>query len=381
MQGVGNPHLAFDNNTLGVFAQDSWRMKPRLTVNYGLRYDVEFLPQLCAVHGTGRAAYKTFGLTKGVPSSNLNFQPRIGVAYDVFGDGKTVARASYGIFFDHPLMALVFDSVVADGTQAPQILLFGGSPVPVHASPPESSPTLECRQLASPGRLNCLPSAFTYLPNQQRFNPTPNTPSVWINQNYLQPGQPSVPLSVLPFGYPTAANFKYGYSNQVNLGIEHQFGKSWTVDHCTTTSMADATSTGPSTPTPRNGNLIVQNWYNAMTDPNVSQAQKAAFANNPLAVDVAGVNLRSLPSAESGMRRLHSSRAGQLLPSERIQPNAAVLRAAATQRTGAASHVSLRPRHTAINVIPFSDMVANYSNGTSDYNAFTVNVKKRFSEH
>ena len=69
-----------------------------------------------------------------MPPSNLNFQPRIGVAYDVFGDGKTVARASYGIFFDHPLMALVFDSVVADGTQAPQILLFGAAPVTCDAS-------------------------------------------------------------------------------------------------------------------------------------------------------------------------------------------------------------------------------------------------------
>ncbi len=49
-----------------------------------------------------------------------------------------------------------------------------------------------------------------------------------------------------------------------------------------------------------NGNLIVQNWYNAMTDPNVTPAQKAAFFNNPLAVDVAGVNPASLRNAESG---------------------------------------------------------------------------------
>ena len=54
VQGVGNPHLAFNNNTIGVFAQDSWRMTPKLTVNYGLRYDVEFLPQYAPSTAVGR---------------------------------------------------------------------------------------------------------------------------------------------------------------------------------------------------------------------------------------------------------------------------------------------------------------------------------------
>ncbi len=380
VQGVGNPHLAFHNNTLGVFAQDSWRVKPRLTVNYGLRYDVEFLPDYPPSTALAATTYKTFGLTKGVPPSNLNFQPRIGVAYDIFGDGKTVGRASYGIFFDHPMMALVFDSVVADGTQAPQLLLFGASPVPCDASAGGIVSTLNAGN-AFTGTLNCLPAAFTYLSNQQRFNPTPNTPSLWVNQNYYQPSQGQVvPLSVLPFAYPTAANFRYGYSNQVNVGIEHQFGESWTVD-LSYNFNGGRRLNRPINANTANGNLIVQNWYNAMTDPNLSQAAKSAFANNPLAVDVAGVN--TAVAAKCG-----NPACGAYIPPALVSFfrqsgfNPTLQFYAPAQLNGLAQQVmSYYGLGFGNQPIPFSDLVANYSNGTSDYSGLTVNVKKRFSQH
>jgi hypothetical protein len=369
VQGVGNPHLSFNNNTIGAFIQDSWRMTPRLTVNYGLRYDVEFLPSYPPATPLAGAAFKTLGLTKGVPADNNNLQPRIGVAYDMFGDGKTVVRASYGIFFDHPLMALVFDSVVADGTQAPQILLFGGTLN--QCSLQNISNALNAAN-AFAGRLGCLPAAFTYLPGQQRFNPTPNTPSVWINQNFLQPGQPPVPLSVLPFGYPTAANFQYGYSNQANLGIEHEFGNNFTV------SLQYNFNGGRHLNRPINANaaqgaVLTQNWYNAMTDPNVTPAQKANFFNNPLSVDIAGIN------PINGQPYIPPALVSFFRPSGFN----ATLQFYAPPQLNALAQQVLNANHLGYGnqVIPFSDMVANYSNGTSDYNALTVNVNRRFSGH
>jgi hypothetical protein len=367
VQGVGNPHLAFNNNTIGAFIQDSWRMTPRLTLNYGVRYDVEFLPQEAPSTVLAAAAYKTLGITKGIPPDNDNISPRVGLAYDVFGDGKTVLRASYGIFYGHPLMALVFDSIVADGTQAPQILLFGGT-----LDPCLSQTGLNAAN-AFAGRLTCLPPSFTYLPNQQRFNPTPNTPSVWINQNYYQPAAGQVvPLSNLPFGYPTAANFQNLYSNQANLGIEHQYGTSWTV------SLQYNWNGGRHINWPINSNAaygqyLTQNWYNAMTDPNVTPVQKAAFFNNPLSVNVAGVNpLNGLPYVPPYWVNFFRPSGFNPTISFFLPPQALGL----AQATLGLYHLGFTN-----NQIPFSDMVANYSNGNSNYNAFTVNVNKRFSGH
>jgi hypothetical protein len=369
VQGVGNPHLAFNNNTIGAFIQDSWRATPRLTVNYGVRYDVEFLPEEAPSTALAKAAYNTLGITKGIPPDDNNVAPRVGLAYDMFGDGKTVLRASYGMFYGHPLMALAFDSIVADGTQAPQILLFGGTLNPCTLQ--NISNALNAANSFA-GRLGCLPPSFTYLPNQQRFDPTPNTQSVWINQNYLTPGQPPVPLSVLPFGYPNAKNFQFLYSEQANLGVEHQFGNSWTV------SLQYNWNGGRHINRPINsnaayGSLLTQNWYNAMTDPNVTAAQKAAFFNNPLAVNVAGIN------PLNGMPYVPPALVSFFRPSG-FNPT---LEFYAPPQLNALAQATLNLYHLGYpnSVIPFSDMVANYSNANSSYNAFTVNVNRRFSNH
>jgi hypothetical protein len=86
-------------NTLGFYAEDNFRLRPRLTVNYGLRY--EFNTNINEIHGMQSAirnlvtdAEPTVGLMMTDPSY-LNFSPRLGVAWDVRGDGKTAVRAGF----------------------------------------------------------------------------------------------------------------------------------------------------------------------------------------------------------------------------------------------------------------------------------------------
>jgi hypothetical protein len=244
IQGIGSPSDSFHNTAIGAFWQDSWRVSPKLTLNYGLRYDIEIPPTLKPITSPlAKAAYNLLNVQKGIQTATHNFQPRLGVAFDPGGNGKTVIRASYGIFYDHPLLGLYFLGDASDGSSSGQLAFGPGSP---------------CQGAGSPGNLNAVeifqglvPSAsgsaaspcsptlnpavlplLNYSPNQQLFSCTTSgascgvastTQSIFLNQNYLNPTN-FLPLAFQPFGYPQSKNFVYAYAQQANLTIERDLG-------------------------------------------------------------------------------------------------------------------------------------------------------------
>jgi hypothetical protein len=96
-QAVGEPAQFQSNPNLGVFMQDEWRVRPSLTINAGLRYDVQWLPDPIA-------------------TDTNNVAPRVGLAWAP-GDRKTVIRASYGVYYDRVPLRATSNALQRDGSK------------------------------------------------------------------------------------------------------------------------------------------------------------------------------------------------------------------------------------------------------------------------
>jgi hypothetical protein len=109
-----------DNEEFALFVQDKWQAGRGLTVDYGFRWDAQVMPKTVDPKTTAYAAFLNdprFPSDGTIPDQWKQFQPRVGLAWDLNGNGKSVLRASAGIFYARQNMLSQVGSVTTNGIQ------------------------------------------------------------------------------------------------------------------------------------------------------------------------------------------------------------------------------------------------------------------------
>jgi hypothetical protein len=236
-QGFGNPVYPYYNRpfTAGYF-QDTWQVRPSLTLNLGLRYELD----------TQYAPLNTY---------KKDFGPRVSFAWDPFKDHKTVIRGGYGIFYaqiydqitsvDYSLgVRNANNSSVGNTTKAGQVnnldAICGLSGAGALFFPPPANPTSPCNREISiyivpigglPGNpgLNAI-SVFQTLFAQGVITCTTPPPGSYACITPAALGQPGLgltianrgPLGPLQVVFVDQPNFRPPYSQQAEFGIERE---------------------------------------------------------------------------------------------------------------------------------------------------------------
>jgi len=199
-QGFGSPTYNYPRPFTAGYWQDGWAIRPNLTLNFGLRYEVD------SQYGNLNTAYN-------------NFAPRASFAWDPFGDHKTVVRGGYGIYYS-PTYGQIGDVVHTLGLvngfqQIAQVF------VPLTGAP--GNPALTSagifQTLFAQGKVQCT-------------NPAAGQAACITPADLLQFGivpSHTAPLPALSVVFSGQPNYRSAYSQQAEFGIEREVSRGLSV--------------------------------------------------------------------------------------------------------------------------------------------------------
>jgi hypothetical protein len=223
----------------GVYVQDNYKISRRLTLNLGLRYEpvlpwsdkgnrwaqVNFAAM--AVNVTSKVYPNAppgilFSGQNGIPSdagmpdnalraSLTNFEPRIGFAYDLTGDGKTSIRGGAGLFYDSRVMGMLSNRYVDEWPFSPQFILSSSSnSAPTASSSPGSFSDPLCTQAATQAALKCNGGQAASYPKFPSPFPAPT------NFAYVPP------FNEIAVTYDPTGNYRVPAVYAWNMTVEHE---------------------------------------------------------------------------------------------------------------------------------------------------------------
>jgi len=166
-QQFGNPIRDLSTTEVHLFAQDTWKLSRKVTLNYGLRWEKTLLPQPTLIDAN-------YPQTGRIPSPNKDFAPRVSLAYSI--NDRTIVRGGFGLFYA-PFITDGIDSALWLGN----------------------------------GKY------------QTSISVNPNQPGAPIFPNIVASAS-SVPAGTIALTY-ADGNFHNPYSEQANLSIERQLGR------------------------------------------------------------------------------------------------------------------------------------------------------------
>ena len=178
-QGFGNYLYSLPTNAIAFWAQDDFKLTPRLTLNLGVRYDNDlgiFNPNLTLKSGVKTPHY----------NDNLLFQPRLGFVWDPKGDRKTVIRGGAGMFYADIQANQTIDDQIFNGETTISPSVTGTAANPINLSAPFGTVT---------------------------------------GDQFLSGKVPVVAQTIQPL----APDVRTPWSLQMSLGVERQISKTWSV--------------------------------------------------------------------------------------------------------------------------------------------------------
>jgi hypothetical protein len=259
------------------FGQDSWKIRPRLTLSYGMRYEYNtplqdphneilgffnqspgsicFTPTCTNVHSTlfpGAPPGILYPGDPGTPNSALtfpdrnNFAPRFGFAWDAMGNAKLVVRGGFGIFYD-----------LEDGALNEQ---FGGEPPFGHV-------------------IQLTPGGFTGIGS---VNPIADPYNAFGQTNPFPSGGKPAGFGIPPisFAYVADPHFRTPYSENINFGVQYQLNQNTMVeaDYVSSLSRKSIVTVDVNPPLP---SVLKQQLANGFPSPNTDCARPLSFCVNP----------------------------------------------------------------------------------------------------